>query len=322
VVGEPKPWPALRALRASRRVGFLKDAIDQRTLDTFTGPQIFQLPCTREEFDLIDGFRRRGQTVLAEFDDDYTRWDDRYANVKGERWEKYDRNTTSRWAPSIEMARACAQEASGVIVSTPFLKKLFDDLNRSVFVCRNSVDPADWPAVERDESSPFRAVYAVAPNNHDNARARKAMEWLAAKPDAEAVVVGQDPGWANVKTVPWIADLSLLRQFLTALAPDVGLRPVEQTRFARGKSDLKVLEYAMCGALSIVSPGEPYKDWDGLAWFARTADDFVEKTRLAYEYGDETRKIAGYARAAVLESRTIQTECQAWASAIRSCSSL
>ena len=305
------------------RVEFVKDAVDEKRIDLHTGPQIFQLPCTREEFDLMRRFRRRGQRVLAEFDDDYTRWDERYARgTRGSKWTQYDRETDSRFDPSVEMARACAQEADAVIVSTAFLKHQYEHLHPSVFVCRNSVDPTDWPVVQRDPHGPFRAVYAVAPNGADNNRVREALEWLAAQPDAEAVVVGQDPGWKNVRAVPWIHDLALLRQFLTALAPHIGLRPVEQSRFARGKSDLKILEHAMCGAMSIVSPGEPYRDWEGLAWYARSAAEFQEKVRLAYEYEDEAVKIADHARDTVVGSRTIHSEAQAWLSAVRSSSSM
>jgi hypothetical protein len=317
--------PGLRYVRCelpARQLGghvdFTGDAAAEGRLGLFTGPQIFQLPCTRDQLELIGAYQARGQPVLAEFDDDYTRWDADQARGRG--WSHYERDAPDRWSPSVEMARVCAAAAAGVIVSTPYLARAYRELNQNVHVCRNSVEPADWPPLKREPGAPFRVVLAAAPDKTDAAMVRRAMEWTASRPDAEAVVVGQDPGWRGVKALPWVHDLATLRRLLVALAPDVGLRPLQQTRFARGKSDLKVLEYAMCGALSVVGSGEPYRDWYGVAWFAQTPEEFLQRVQAAYRDRGMVRGLAAMARQLVLTERTIRLEVQVWAAAIRSSS--
>lgn len=338
VVERPEPtwWasrnPGLRYVRCelpARRLGgsvrFIREAIADGTITSHTGVQVFQLPATRDTFDLIRSFRKRGQRVLVEFDDDYTEWHEGYVNMlKGAVWSapwtQWDKDAPDRWSPSLEMARACAQEADAVIVSTPFLGLVYRRWNPNVFVCRNSVEPADWPELQPRTDGEFRVVFAASPNPRDTRRIRPAMEWVASRKDGEAVVIGQKVDWKGVRSVDWVTSLPVLREVLVKLAPDVGLRPLELTRFAAGKSDLKVLEYAMCGALSIVTPGRPYADWQGIVGFAHTADEFLSEVKLAYQDRQLTRGLADVARNVVLTSRTIEVEAQSWASALRSSS--
>lgn len=302
-------------------VGFVKDALETGTVERHTGVQVIQIPATRDQFDMIRWFQKRGQTVLAEFDDDYTEFFDGYSNtMAGTPWTRYDRESTDRWSPSVEMARACARDADGVIVSTEFLAERYGALNRNTFVCRNSVDPDDWPALERRDDGKFRVVFAAAPNRQDSLKIRKAMEWVAAQPDGEAVVVGQKVDWKSVHSIEWVSDLSRLREFMVKLAPDIGLRPLEINRFSLGKSDLKVLEYSMCGAYSIVTPGGPYADWTGMTGTARNADEFLSEIQLCYFDREMTRRLADICRDLVIDTRTISVERQAWSSAFRSSS--
>lgn len=328
-IAAPTWWanrnPGIRYVRCdlpARALGglvrFAKDAIEDGTLESHTGVQVVQIPGTRDHYDMIEWFRKRGQTVLVEFDDDYTEWHEGYANsLKGTTWTRYDRDSIDRWSPSVEMARACVRDADGVIVSTPYLAERYGPLNDRVFVCRNSVDPADWPALRRKDDGKFRVVFAAAPSRQDGLKVRKAMEWVASMPDGEAIVIGQRVDWEGVISVDWVNSLPLLREFLVKLSPDVGLRPLELNRFSLGKSDLKVLEYSMCGAYSVVTPGGPYVDWTGMTGVARNAGEFLAEIQLCYADREMTRKLADICRDTVLETRTIEREGQAWTSAFR-----
>ena len=309
----------LPARRLRGYVGFVRDALEQGTVERHTGVQIIQMAATRDQFDMIGWFQKRGQQVLVEFDDDYTEFYDGYSNMlAGTAWTRYDRESTDRWAPSVEMVRACTRLADGVIVSTDYLAERYGEYSSRVFVCRNTVDPDDWPALQRRDDGRFRVVFAAAPNHRDALKVRKVMEWVASQPDGEAIVVGQKVDWPGVHSIEWVADLARLREFMVKLSPDIGLRPLEINRFSLGKSDLKVLEYSMCGAYSIVAPGGPYADWTGVTGVARNAGEFLDQVQLCYFDRNMTRKLADACRDRVLATRTIDTEHQAWSSAFRS----
>lgn len=310
------------------RVDNITEAVAERRFDSYTGAHVFQIPSSRFEYERMAEAKRRGCRVAAEFDDDYTRWDDGHARAasKGRNvWTKTERQSADEWSPSVEMVRRCAELADVVLVSTPALQKAYSQRSDSVVVCRNSVCPADWPDPQRNEDAPFRCLFAAAYNQQDFAQAQKAMVWLAAQDHAEAIVMGGTVSWPGVKHVPWVNDdLAAVRAFMTAVAPDIGLRPLEPTRFARGKSDLKILEYAMSGAMSIVAPYEPYKhtlEWQGLVRFARNGLEFVEQVRWAYENRETVNRLAAETREHVLRSRTIEQEAQSWSSAVRAASS-
>lgn len=307
------------------RVDNIKEATDEGRFHMYTGPHVFQIPKTRFEYSRMLEAKEAGCLVAAEFDDDYTRWDAGHASgaSKGRYvWTKTEKQARDQWSPNVEMVRACAALADTVIVTTPALRKAYLHCNDSVAICRNSVDPADWPEPQRLDDAPFRVMFAAAHNPHDFSQVKKAMVWLAAQDDAEAIVMGGNIDWPGVIHIPWVNDdLGAVRAFMAAVAPDVGLRPLEPTRFARGKSDLKILEYAMSGAMSIVAPYEPYKhfpQWQGLVRYARNGLEFVEQVRWAYENRETANRLAEQTRELVLAERTIRSEAHSWVSALRS----
>jgi hypothetical protein len=296
----------------------------------FETPAVWQLASNWYRLHAMRDYRRiTGQPVLFEVDDNYV------GNVRG-----YERNATTLdktvndgtpqwvltdvpevgypWVSSPHIQRRVAEEADGVIVSTPFLKEVYGEYNDNVHVCRNLVDPTDWPALAEPDGT-FRIVFAASPNMQDLALIRQAMEWAAQQPGVECWVIGYKPHWRGVREHAWFESVPEYRAFMAALRPDVWLRPIEKTQFSRGKSDLKILESAMVSALPIVTGYDPYLGWrDTPVRFAHDPKSWQQEVRWCIKNQDAVRAGAQEIRETVLATRGLEAGRADWSAALSS----
>jgi hypothetical protein len=301
----------------------------------FDGPAVFQLPANWARLHAMRDYRRiTGQPVLVEADDDYIQWDRSY--IRGQTtlevismpdpgWVEHDVPETSgeRYLQSVvsspEILKRACREADGVIVSTKHLATVFGKHAQRVFVCRNIADPDDWPEPQPRDDGVFRVVFSASPNWQDLKLVRKAMEWAAQQPGVEAWMVGFKAGFKGVKQQGWVQSVPEYRKIMSELRPDVWLRPIETTQFARGKSDLKVLEAAMVGALPIVSSYDPYMDWAGTpVRFAHNEKAWQQEVRWCVKNQDRVRADAAVVRELVLQDRGLLCAQVEWGHAINS----
>ena len=261
-----------------------------------------------------------GLRVLMEIDDNYT-VDIPQTPGRPRAWS---RTIKESMAPgqsgySYEMHKKICPTFDGLIVSTAYLGSVYENFNENVYVCRNTVDPADWVDLEEKDPSVLRVVYSGSPSHHHDAPfVTKAFKWLARQDGIEVHTQGFNPrGWTVANVDPWTPTLARYRKRLGAF--DIGVAPLKATRWANGKSDLKVLEYAMAGVLPLAAREEPYREFlevfpelgvesHELAWLEAVKKvvkdrDFV-KTKLA-----EVRQY-------VLEHRTIYNSIASWREAI------
>lgn len=269
---------------------------------------VWQLPSTPRILEFIVEGRKRAP-VLVEVDDDYTVWNEWYG-ARGNWQEGWPEDPR---VSSVQVHRSLAEGCDGVIVSTPHLADVYSKLNRNVFVCRNGIDPANWPDPP-ERTDEFTVVFAGAPNVNDLVLVRRAMEYAARQDGVRALVLGYHVDWRGVECIPWQNDLALFRGILAGLKPDVGLRPVDQTSFSKGKSDLKVLEYAMVQAMPIVTAFAPYRDWIGsdLVKWAHDAKGWESAVRWAVRHRDEVRDMAAKLREKVIRERGLETIRAEW----------
>jgi hypothetical protein len=279
------------------------------------GVAIWQLLCNGARLQYVRRMLSHGIPVFTEVDDDYTRWDESVANAD---WTAGMPNGPIQ--SSVELHRRASSLVEGIIVSTPRLAEVYGELNPNVVVCRNSVDPDDWadPAPRDDV---FRIMWmASASHRVDQRIIGGALEWASRQEGVEVVVVGSAIQHLDLVRIPWMNDLADYRATMLRCAPDVGVCPIRDTHFARGKSDLKALEYSMAGAMPVVSKLDPYDPWRPLVGEAcleaQSVEEWFETLRWCVENREEVREMAGRARAHVLASRTIQSEKPAWEAAI------
>lgn len=279
-------------------------------LENDTG--IIQFPGDKGSAVVCTAMEATGKKFFVEVDDNYLEDGDPLWRIRAG-WG----TTIGKDQYTLQGHRWIAEHAHGVIVSTRALEKAYGELNDNVHVCRNSIDPDDWPKPsQRDET--FRIGWYASPSHdRDEEQVRRALSWASRQPNVEIVNIGLDPEWAFArKQVPWQRDFGKLRRELGQL--DVGVCPLVGTPMTKYRSDLKALEYAMGGAMPFVQGYEPYWEWSDLE-FARmchSPEGWMQHIKWAVANRDEVRARAQQAREYVLESRTFRTEIDRWRQAI------
>lgn len=127
--------------------------------------------------------------------------------------------------------------------------------------------------------------------------------------------------WKGLREQTYFNDPADYRCFMAELQPDVWLRPTDVSPFAQGKSDLKILEAAMVGALPIVTFGAAYMDWWHTGVLYTTADKQDWATQIAWclEHREEVKTRARIITEIVLRDRGMSTVKEDWSKVL--CSS-
>jgi len=289
-------------------------------------PSVWQLVTRHGYLEVMRDYREvTGQPVYVETDDNYLV--DMSGHLQGVAplanltpdtngvWVLEDVPKEYAWVDSPGVHLKAVEEADGVIVATENLATYYREHNDNVHVCRNGIDPDDWPELKlRDEV--FRIVFAGSPTLFDLAQIREAMIWAGKQPDVEVWFVGfrhKLLRWRGLKEQAWFDNHADYRRFMSDLQPDVWLRPTAQNEFAEGKSDLKILEAAMVGALPIVTPSGAYRDWimSGVL-FATDRESWREQLEWCLENRPDVRRRADTIRDIVLDTRTMPTIKKEW----------
>lgn len=300
---------------------FVYEQDDHAELANHAGAAVFQYAGDDGHHWLTRTMRQRNIRVLIEVDDDYTSWAKSVMRRAG--WYRTVKDTPpGRY--SVEQHRATVEQADGVIVTTERLAKIYRPLNPNVFVCPNQVDPADWPALEKPDDGIFRiGWFASASHGMDLDLVERAFTWAARQPDVEVnlIGIGRHPSGKPMynsfpyKHFSWSNDLGVYKRFLLNL--DVGVAPVVGNPWALCRSDVKALEYAMAGAMPIVSDREPYAHCEMPGMFrCHDAKSFLLAVQWAVANKDEVRALALEARDYVLAERTVEANIHRWAEAV------
>lgn len=257
-----------------------------------------------------------GKRVFVEVDDNYLEHGDELW-MRRAGWDQKIHNRNER-AHSVQGHRWIVEHSTGVIVSTRALARAYEKANEHVTICRNSIDPGDWPLDRPAGGNVFRiGWYASNSHDRDAMMVQKALSWASRQPNVEIVNIGHDPGWRfGRRQIGWTDSFLALRKELCTL--DVGVAPLVMTPLAKYRSDLKALEYAMGGAMPFLQRSEPYWEWEGKE-FARTCSspsEWMDAIKWAVKNRDEVRQRAERARDYVLAERTIGTEIKRWLEAI------
>lgn len=222
---------------------------------------------------------------------------------------------------SHEMHRYVVPLVDGLICSTDYLADIYSEYHDSIWVCPNSVDPADWEYEREEPDGIFRIVYYGSISHlQDAPLITKAMKWAARQSNVEVWTAGFDkrdwsfPHWV----IPWNPELDKARANLFKF--DLGVAPLRGNRWSAGKSDVKFLEHSMAGLASIVQRAEPFRPiWDQSdppALVADTEDDWMAHVQWAVKNQDEVKQLASRARDYVLNERTIQGNIWRWKEAL------
>jgi len=137
------------------------------------------------------------------------------------------------------------------------------------------------------------------------------IDWLKRNPEVSLAIMGSEDIFSFFKRVPKNqrsytkpGDLSAYYRFVSSL--DIGLAPLEDTGFNRCRSDVKYIEYAGFGAITVARKLAPYKETiehGKNGYLYETPSDLVKVLDHLLENPDERLAVRRTAYSYVLENR-------------------
>lgn len=177
------------------------------------------------------------------------------------------------------------RESDAVIVSTPYLKEIYSEFNDNIYVVQNSIDFKLWDKVQHGKNKGKITIGWVGGANHneDLLIIEPVIEYLTNKyPQVEFLFGhGMHPNFKGKKGVRWIQKFSRIDKYPKAVAAmgiDIGIAPLVDNAFNRGKSNLRWLEYSALGIPTVASNVGHFAETidngkDGI--LCDTAEDFI-----------------------------------------------
>ena len=274
---------------------------------------VFQLAADKERALMALMLREKGIRVLVESDDHYLAHPGQEI-LKRSQWSMQ----IGEAANTREGHRSIVREADGVIVATPYLADRYREINPNVYVCPNTVDPADWPEPVKPADGVLRIVWTASASHKDDIPlVTRAFEWASRQEGVEVYAVGLNPGWRFPHGhLPWLDDLDAYRHTFHHF--DIGVAPIKTTPFALGRSDVKALEYGMGLVAPVLSDVAPYKDWAAGETCLKASDakGFLRAIQHLVANRDEVRQLAEAARSYALAERTTAAQIHHWQEAL------
>ncbi len=206
------------------------------------------------EFALTAFYAMRDQfpdkPILSEIDDDIT--DVASYNLAAE--------CLKPGSPMRTFALAQFRNSDGIIVSTPYLKEIYQEYCPHIYVVPNSIDTQKWDAAPRKNKKGIRFGWIGGATHDEDLRILESVipRVLDKVPDGKFVFVSsRSPEFLqNVRGVEVVNKWSPILKYQSHLAAqdfDIGLAPLRDNKFNRAKSNLRWLEYSALGIPSVCS---------------------------------------------------------------------
>jgi len=263
---------------------------------------------------LMAAMKEQGVRVLMESDDNYTMPPD----MGSQDWAiNIDRKTDRH---SYEAHVKLCKWVDGIITSTPNLASYYTKLNKNVYVCPNSLDPADWDFPDQKPNDGILRIGWGGSQSHmvDAPLVQRAFAWAADQPNVEVWVFGIAGSGAKfprkVKIAPWTDNQDEYRRLLATC--DVHVCPLYETPWSAGKSDWKALDAAAAGAWPIVSTATAYSPWHERTMTCTTAKDWLKALKWVVRHRDEIPQLAKEAKDYVWSQRLIGQNITYWREAV------
>lgn len=220
---------------------------------------VVQRQCTEGNYKALVRMKETGLKVVYDLDDDL--W-----NIPGT-------NPAKRiLMPMREGFAVCASLCDAVTVSTGPLatavKTEMPNLKAPVYVIPNAIDLCLFKEPDLPKTTDRVVIGWGGSNTHfgDIAEVWKTLPWVYQQcPNAWFEFVGMNPPTAlmNVPRVsirPWV-DIGKYASRFSSWSWDIVLAPLDDNRFNRSKSNIKMLEAAAVNAPCLASRVRPYEDF-------------------------------------------------------------
>lgn len=158
--------------------------------------------------------------------------------------------------------------ADGLVVSTPYLKKLYSKYNENIEVIPNGQDFETWDNLKKKhiENKKLRIGFAGSPNHVGDLKLIKdvMLEVLRENPLVEFHIAGPEPeffkGHPQIIFVDKWVPITQYPQMLSDMNIDIGIAPLKDNNLNRAKSNIRWQEYACVKAPCVATNIEHFKD--------------------------------------------------------------
>jgi len=176
--------------------------------------------------------------------------------VENEAFEQY-RTGSVRHRVTMEQMK----KSDALIVSTPYLKSQYLGMNEHIYVMPNSMDLKEWDKASRRRGRDRIRIGWVGGGTHtaDLEMVRPALEAILSKNENVwfYCVHGVPNSFKKMDKVYWThkwSKINLYPRFVASFKFDIGIAPLVDNNFNRGKSNLRWLEYSSLKVPTVASP--------------------------------------------------------------------
>lgn len=295
---------------------------------------VFHRPIQKEMYEAAILLKEAGKKIVMDNDDTYQTNSGVPVQMFGKDREKLD---TAIGHIDAQLKKF-AELADMVTVTTEFLKKEYQMVNKNVVVLPNCVDPFDWEEPIKNDTGKIRILItgSVASNKDyeniipllEKLRARKDVQLVlqalpADKPGLEETRKIYEPEldfWKqyNVEWYPFMTLTDYL-EFIPTLKVDIMLIPRHDNYFNRCKSNLKFLEASMCKMATVAqsfpdgnSPYEVNEADKEYMILATTPEDWTNKVLDLLDNPEKIDILKEKAHDYVLQNYNINNNAYKW----------
>lgn len=187
----------------------------------------------------------------------------------------------------VNLFKEFLSEVSAISVTTQPLKNLYKQYNKNVFILPNCVDTLYWDKIRHSINiighSRLHIGYQGSFSHlYDIKLIEPVMKEMFKKHKIELTIWGFPlqyipDGWDKMNVNNFgFGSFGTFFSTLWRMNFDLMLCPLENTKFNKGKSSIKIFESAMCFAPVVASDIEPYK-WLPDAFKAKRLKDWIYK---------------------------------------------
>lgn len=170
-------------------------------------------------------------------------------------------------SPLRAMAEIFMKEADAITTTTSVLKDVYKDLNPDIYILPNYQDEDDWKNIKPMSHNNDKVIigWQGSSTHYDDLRLirRPLKKILRNYPNVEIHILGAKVdfmvGVERCKlSTDWV-DVEKFPTYLNSLGFDIGIIPVVDRPFNRGKSNIKWQEYSLANIPTIASNVGEYK---------------------------------------------------------------
>ncbi len=227
------------------------------------------------------------------------------------------------------------KNADGIIVSTPYLKEVYSELNDHIYVVPNSIDVQAWDATPRKKKGGLRIGWIGSGSHSKDLELLDKVIPAIIEKNKDVTFVFSSFFGENLEVLPeflrnrkgvkivnkWVPILKYAKH-MAAQDFDIGLAPLVDNKFNRGKSNLRWLEYSALGIPCVASDVGHFKETirdgvDGL--LATNAEHFIGCIQALISDSKRRKSIGKAAHARIYKDFNVDRNLNIYISAIEDC---